>query len=511
MRKVQQDKILGLLETLAKAYIELREQTSVSVACGLLADMQDFALEIGRYIEQIEGEGTKTVSLIGELYKILYMAYCEKNISNYDRQLETQIRGIINSVHSELKPNRIEVVFFPYKLSMADSLESIWDAAIADPDCDVTICPIPYFDRLPDGTLGKMHYEGDAYPKELPLVNWQEYDVKAHHPDIIFIHSPYDEGNFVTSVHPDFYCKRLRECTDMLVYSPYFVVMGDISEEQCITAASIYSDKIIVQSEQVCSTCIRCFQAAFGNRLGNPKSKFIPLGSPKFDKVISAKRSDYRLPGKWKGMIAGKKVVLYNTSLGTMLQNSELYLAKMKHVMNMFRERKDVVLWWRPHPLFQATLDSMRPALASVYREVVMQYQQEAYGIYDDTPGLHRSITWCDAYYGDSSSSLVALWLVTGKPLLIQDVHCLSNHSQDIAGIVSESAFFPVSKGEKIAESVDYPQYNLQNLLDALIAGKLMPLERNKIPLRYVLPEEGAGKAIYQYIKKIVMGGSDYD
>lgn len=511
MRKAQQDKILKLLRTLAKAHSELHKQASVPVLCGLLADMQDFALEIGRYIETVEGEGTNTVTLIGELCRSLYMAYCEKSVANYEEQLGTQISGIIDSVRSELKPGKIEAAFFPYKLSMADSLESIWQAAMEDPDCNVTICPIPYFDRLPNGLFGKMHDEGESYPKNLPIVNWQEYDVRAHHPDIIFIHSPYDEGNYVTSIHPDFYSKRLRECTDMLVYSPYYLVVGDVPEEQCTTAANIYADKVIMQSERVRSTYIRSFQTAFGTRFGNPVEKFIPLGSPKFDKVLNAKRDDYKLPKQWGEMIAGKKTVLYNTSLGVMLQNSEPYLAKMKDVMNLFRKRSDIVLWWRPHPLFEATLESMRPALAREYRRMVSQYQQEAYGIYDDTPDLHRSIAWCDAYYGDGSSSLLPLWFVTGKPLLIQNPHCLLDNGRDTTESLSETAFSPAARWKEFTESPNYPQYNLWNLQNVLVSDKRRPLDREALSLKYILPEGGAGKAIYQYIKNLVTGGNVND
>lgn len=351
--------------------------------------------------------------------------------------LQKQLMDVKKKI-KEIK-TKLEVVFLPYKASMWDSLESIWRAADADPDCDAYVVPIPYYDRKHDGTFGEMHYEGDKYPDYVSVVDWRNYDVESRNSDIIFIHNPYDDGNIVTSVHPAFYSKRLRDCTDMLVYLPYFVEPGETLEHFCITAGCVYSHKTILQSESVRDSYIRAFQTAFGNRFGSPKDKFVALGSPKFDKVINAKREDYILPKELKGLLVGRKVILYNTSIGAALQNSDQYLSKLQNVLEVFRKRNDVVLWWRPHPLLENTFSSMRQDLANAYKKVVGKYCGEAYEIYDDefnkrstygkryknliydgSSDLHRAITWTDAYYGDWSS-LVALYQIAGKPIIIQD------------------------------------------------------------------------------------------
>ena len=53
------------------------------------------------------------------------------------------------------------------------------------------------------------------------------------------------------------------------------------------------------------------------------------------------------------------------------------------------------------------------------YLKIVEEYRSENWGIYDDTPDLHRAIAVSDAYYGDISS-LVDLYRLTGKPIMIQ-------------------------------------------------------------------------------------------
>lgn len=97
-------------------------------------------------------------------------------------------------------------------------------------------------------------------------------------------------------------------------------------------------------------------------------------------------------------------------------------LRKMKNVFAIFKEhREDVALLWRPHPLLENTLRSMRGGLLDEYEEIVRQYKEEGWGIFDDTADMNRSVTLSDAYYGDGSS-MVWLYQKAGKLAMIQDV-----------------------------------------------------------------------------------------
>ena len=93
----------------------------------------------------------------------------------------------------------------------------------------------------------------------------------------------------------------------------------------------------------------------------------------------------------------------------------------MKLVFKIFQENKDhIALLWRPHPLIEATICSMRPQLWADYQILVEEYKAQGWGIYDDSPELDRAIALCDAYYGDYSS-LVQLCQSVRKPILIQN------------------------------------------------------------------------------------------
>ncbi len=317
-----------------------------------LVQCQKAALVIGDYLET-QGESIQRIVKVLEnycenIYQLSLAAGDDNKCGKIAKKIRQQLLTIKTAVREELPEDKKEIVFLPYKASMWDSLESLWKKAAADESCETFVIPIPYFDKNPDGSLGRMHYEGEQYPEEVPVTSWREYDMAARRPDVIYIHNPYDECNLVTSIHPDFYAKEIKEYTDMLVYVPYFTCINDVVQEEfCILPGTIWANQIILQSEAVREKYIEIFhrwEDSQGCRdaFGKAEEKFVALGSPKFDKVISAKREDYVLPEEWRRLIeredgSRRKVVLYNTTLGAMLRDTEEMLAKIRNVFEVFQ------------------------------------------------------------------------------------------------------------------------------------------------------------------------------
>ncbi len=444
MRTVQKRNILEMIHTLHQAHDEIKrnmESKQYILAQDMLIQCQECAISIGTEIEKSEGEGFVTVSHIEEYCDVLYQVHEELNgrdsvnVNKIYKTLKKYMLKIENSVKHDISVRK-EVVFLPYKASMWDSLESVWQAADADQTCDTYVIPIPYYDKNPDGSFRQMHYEGDQYPKKVPITNYKEFDFETHHPDIIYIHNPYDNINLVTSVHPFFYSDNLKKYTDKLIYIPYFV-MGEVSPDNeatveskkhyCMTPGVLNADKVIVESEDVRQIYIKALTKEMGAASRSKwEEKILGLGSPKFDKVINTKKEDLEIPEEWLKIIqkpdgSWKKIIFYNTSIGTLLNDNEKMLEKMKQVFGVFKENQDkVALLWRPHPLIQATVSSMRPQLWKAYEKIVEQYRSESWGIYDDSADMDRAVVLSDAYYGDRSS-VVYLYQKTGKPVMIQD------------------------------------------------------------------------------------------
>lgn len=418
--------IIQLLEEAAFATARLLQEGRVQEVPQLLADSQDAAIALGSHIERLYGMQTQTVATLEQYCNAL----CQVSVAMDEASLIFLAESIeqILSVYNAEFPEKKEVVFMPYNASMWDSLESVWMAARDDESCEAYVVPIPYYDRNNDLSFGEFHYEGDRFPEYVPITHYEEFDLELHRPDVIYIHNPYDDCNYVTSVSPGYYSVELKKYTDMLVYIPYFIVdetrdMKKI-EHFALTPGVFNADKVIVQSEKVRKLYIEYLVKNIG---GIPeevwKDKIIGLGTPKLDAVLARKKDEFIIPEEWKEIIGDKKVVLYNTHLSLLMANKyKAFLKKLRSVINLFKNRDDVVLLWRPHPLMISTAKSMNPAALDEYMDIVNVYRKNKYGIYDDSPDMDRAIGISDAYYG-SDSSVLPLYKATGKPVLIHSIY----------------------------------------------------------------------------------------
>jgi hypothetical protein len=497
MRKHQQQQILDLLQTIREAQ-----------SAALYSDCQDGALSVGSFIEDIKGEGTLTVALLEEYCELLFKA-SKGEIG--EKSLRKHLIKIENSIRDELAPNRIEIVFLPYRLSMFDSLESIYLAAKDDPQCDALVVPIPYFELNPDGSLGLMHCDADEYPSNIPVTSWRDYDIEARRPDIVFTHYPYDNDVSNATVHPDFYSERLSRYCELLVHVPYFVAVGGAVDDYCARLPGVlYADRVIVESENVRQSYIGHYkkydkELGWKGRFGKAEDKFIALGSPKYDKVINSKREDFTLPDKWARLIrkpdgTAKKIVLYNTHMFAWIGGGEQYFKKIRPVFEIFRDRDDILLWWRPHPNTEINFRTKRPQLLGEYYSVIREYKEGGFGIYDDTADLHRALAWTDAYYGDGSS-LMAMYMITGKPIVLQDVNA------------ADRCFDP-GKVFNDADGADDTDGGSVNFIVTDSVGAYLKLDeygkvqnqRETFSARITNPDGAAGEHIYRYIKKQNLG-----
>lgn len=452
MRRTEKEQMENFIKTSGQAHTEIKKyaggkkDSGISALYGeILMDIQQGAVELGNMIEKSGGKEGGIIPLLEEYCELVYRVY-EKlagmETPGVVKELEEmgRVLQLIKDETSKIIIHR-EVVFLPYKASMWDSMESIWMEASADESCRVCVVSVPYFDRHPDGSFGRMHDERDEYPEYVPITGYEDYNFQDRRPDIVFIHNPYDKYNYVTSVMPFYYSENLRKYTDCLIYVPYFI-LNEIRPEDheavaymqhfCSTPGVMNADMVIVQSEDMSRIYANVMtdlcgeQDQYGKRWCH---KIFGYGSPKVDKILRTKREDLNIPKEWMHVLCRpdgtwKKVVLYNTGVSSLLRHNESMLEKIKRVFETFKNcQNEIVLLWRPHPLIQATISAMRPGLWEEYKQIVAQYRKENWGIYDDTPDIHRAVSLSDAYYGDSSS---VVWMCqkAGIPVMIQQKEC---------------------------------------------------------------------------------------
>ena len=405
MRKRERDHLLAVVDSMLDGarqlpYLEppsVRRMASDILAAVPLLDApahEDAREEIARTAESLLSAASAGTTS------------AEHDLIDQLRGLKQRLRADTNIIYT--------VVFMPYNATMWDSLHTIWAAAEADPQVEAIVVPIPYADRLPDGRPDAWHVHTNDLPPEVPVTPYTEFDLAGTHPDVIYVHNPYDGNNRVTSVAPQFYSAELRPHTDLLVYVPYYVSATPTGEHLYQSPSFELFDKVIVQSEEIDYPVIEKWTS----------NKVVPLGSPKFDYVRTLGAP---MPPDWTDRIGERTALLQVTSLSTLLgPDRQGVMRKLNEVLDVVEASEDLMLWWRPHPLERATITSMVPDIDPLYTAYEERARSSDRVIVDTSMDLHRAIHNTHAYYGQWSS-IVQLFGFTGKPMVVQDANVETN------------------------------------------------------------------------------------
>lgn len=355
------------------------------------------------------------------------------------------------------------VLFLPYKYSMWDSFESIFEAAKEDEICETYVMPIPYYDKDQEGNLTEIHDESGSYSDDVGIISWQDNQVDEIDPDVIFIHNPYDGNNLVTSIHPKYYTNKLVRNDRVVIYVPYYVsYTDDEGISVFMGGAEYYTDYVIVQSEWYKE---KFELEMLKHNILNDGNKFIVLGNPKYDKIRSLNKYEYPLRDDWEEKLlykSGNKkfTVLLDTTIEVLTKGKEKTLKKVEEVINFFEKRDDLALIWRPHPLIKATLRNMCPELIPTYVKLVDRCKNLDNCIFDDTNDMHTAIVCSDAFMG-KYGSMIELYRVTKKPTIMLEIGEKTNF--EINGKYDEEGLRAKVSGCQVIREKDY---GLGNLID---------------------------------------------
>lgn len=192
--------IKNIMKTMMEAHnyaVILLQNRNIAAANDILSQCQDCAMQIGETIEKNGGGETQAVSYLETYCEQLYQMskIVNKNrLQKLKLQMERNIRCIEYEVDKVIPLDKRKIVFMPYKASMWDCMESVWEAAFADTGCEVYVVPIPYYEREQDGSVKRLCYEGELFPDNVPIISYKEFSVEREHPDIIYIHNPKSEA-----------------------------------------------------------------------------------------------------------------------------------------------------------------------------------------------------------------------------------------------------------------------------------------------------------------------------
>lgn len=424
MRISKKKELINCIDTLKKGNNDVLKIDSGS-CMDFLTQCQEMAIMVGTEIDRIEGEGVVTVSYLEQYCEEIYQMSVTTDrgeLIQEQKRVHRLLLQIKESIQSDIPDSPAEIVFMPYKASMWDALDSVYHAAVQAKKCNVIVMPIPYYSINPKGEILSVEYEGNLFPTDISITDFRKVNLEQLHPDIIFIHNPYDEWNRVTQVPNEYFSSTLIHQTEHLIYIPYFVTTGEkMKDDYCYLPAVRNAWRTFVQSDAVRNCYIKN---------GADPRKIVAMGSPKFDMVIKYQNNPPIMPEEWKNKFAGKYVFFLNTHLNAIINSAETLFSKLQLIFHFFEENSNIAILWRPHPLSVETVKAMNPKMLSEYLQLVKEFQKLPNGVYDDTPDIHRAIAISDAYIGHWSS-IVALYEITKKPIYILEQNKTNNILQN--------------------------------------------------------------------------------
>lgn len=412
----------------------------------------------------------------------------EKCSVNMLERLEYALNILINDIPND----KLEIVFMPYKADMWFSMETIWEAALGDGECDVKVVPIPYFDITNPRNIS-MHYEAERFPSKVECMSFTQYSEAKSHPDIIVIHNPYDDKNNMTRVPQRFYSSVLKEHTGKLVYSPYHTFAtyrGQKNVPLLAAPATLNSDVIICQSARL---------KEIYEEMGFPSDILVDFGSPKIDAIVNSKNSKVEIPEEWKKKTSNKKVFLLNTHLSyfpTAEQSKEKVgnyaIRYHEEIAKAFLNRDDCSLIWRPHPLMKNMLEGRFIQCLEYVNDFEQRVRNANNGIVDDMGDYRVSFSCSDAMIS-TWSSLINEYMVTQKPIMIFQTQ-IEKEIADKSPINCNVNYFRFGE-----DNLTFEQFrdNIINGVDPKFGERIFEINKAFPNL-----DGMAGKKIYQYLKE---------
>ena len=391
-----------------------------------ICSAQELAIDMGNLIEQIKGENHNSIRLINDYCENLYHLYSMLTGEENPEEkiiilLEASFKELLNAI-SDLV-NRKEVVFLPFKASAWDSFEDIYIGCLANENMDVYVIPIPYYYKEYDGTMSDEQYDLESYLGNLNVISYTEFSLELHHPNMIFIQNPYDEFNAVTSIHPHFYSRIIKEYTDKLVYVPWFKSCKIEIEtdsrsyknmDYYVTVPGVVNaDYVIVDTEEERMAYIAKLND--WSREGIWQEKIFMRN----EEILS--KLDIAIDSKQELSSNKCKSIMYYIGAGQTFQNSDVFMNKFKDNIKLFEGKMESLsLVLVLDRMLEKTMMEYAPELWNEFENELelLKTKNNLRIMKDDIP--KEELLKCDAFYGDSSF-LACEYLVSGKPVMIQN------------------------------------------------------------------------------------------
>ena len=324
---------------------------------------------------------------------------------------------------------------------------------------DIFIVPLPYFYKKYDGACYASKYEFEEIKKCIDssiqrsrdknaesctkVVEYNEFDVKLHHPEQIIIQNPCDEWNQAITLPESFYSRNMQKYTERLVYIVPFRVEEFTKENYreyhnmqyyCTMPGVVRADVTYVQSGNMREVYIQKLieftgedtRAVWEKKIAvveDPEADNTSGKAKEKNKILSAENNHQNKQAEK----SHRKKIAFFVQVGLTIQYKEEMLKKLESVLEIFKDRQEKVeLIWVGDKEHDAFLRDYDNEFAKKYDAVSESFQKEGWGKYFDRADVSvlELVEMCDAYYG-SASHIALEFEVKKKPVMIMDVEVL--------------------------------------------------------------------------------------
>lgn len=225
----------------------------------LLQGCQETAIALGTSIEEIYGEGTEAVRTLEEYCELLYQA-AEEWQTETAGILKEKIRKTEEELELLINERVKDVLFLAFRKEWWDTMKPLYERLLADPEMNVHLTSLPYYDKDPFGNIGQKHDDSAFFSGIAGYMDLNENEKAAVHPGIIVTQMPFDEYSGAITTDEKFYSAKLIDKTDDLWYVPCFDPEPPMTEnDKAYSAleplveqpAMVYADKVILSSEEL--------------------------------------------------------------------------------------------------------------------------------------------------------------------------------------------------------------------------------------------------------------------
>ncbi len=394
----------------------------------ILGSMQQLAIDLGTLIESTKGESNpharSIVSVLEEFCEDIFN--CTQSL--FENSCKTELFKTLGSLKDALTIhlfNRDEILFLPIGSREWQAMDGAYYQASKDDDNDLIVLPLPLFTKdyygRPTMNMDEIqnHLKKERYPDNIPLFNWESYDISLHCPERIYIQFAYDDANTYLSIPQQFFAKNLRLYTEDLIYMPIGIT-SEFNEndttDQCnlkyyVTApAVVYADKVFLQSENIKNQYISALSKFAGQETQNYWNKKIHVKKELFSQHIPKTKNN---PSK----------LLYCINLYEFFENDDTLIDITKQKFDLIESSNKSIntsLCFYPE-IFKCNKINIL-AKANKIRNMIIQNAKERGIITVPLPSNNLSdfVYNYDAYYG-SSSPLVHIFVDQNKPVMLSN------------------------------------------------------------------------------------------